>query len=104
MIRLLNRDPTVSKRQIAKKIGISNGAAFYVISALIDKGFVKLENFLSNHHKGQYAYILIPKGIREKSVLTYRFLERKQQEFNELQAEIKSLKEEAGLNTDQKVD
>ena len=98
VIRLLNENPEISTRQIAKKVGISNGAAFYMISALIDKGFVKLENFLSNPRKGQYAYLLTPKGIREKSLLTYCFLERKRQEFKELQTEIKMLEEEAGLN------
>ena len=100
VIRLLNENPEISTRQIAKKVGISNGAAFYIISALIDKGFVKLENFLSNPRKGQYAYLLTPKGIREKSLLTYYFLERKRQEFEELRTEIKTLEEEVGLNTE----
>ena len=100
VIRLINETPKISTRQIAKKVGISNGAAFYMITALIDKGFVKLENFLSNPRKGQYAYLLTPKGIREKSLLTYCFLERKRQEFKNLQAEIKTLEEEAGLNVD----
>ena len=100
VIRLINENPEISTRQIAKKVGISNGAAFYMISALIDKGFVKLENFLSNPRKGQYAYILTPRGIREKSLLTYCFLERKRQEFEELRTEIKTLEEEVGSNTD----
>tara|TARA_B100000965_G_scaffold211057_1_gene176402 strand:+ start:89 stop:463 length:375 start_codon:yes stop_codon:yes gene_type:complete len=100
VIRLLNENPEISTRQIAKKVGISNGAAFYIINALIDKGFVKLENFLSNPRKGQYAYLLTPKGIREKSLLTYYFLERKRQEFEELRTEIKTLEEEVGLNTE----
>ena len=100
VIRLLNENPEISTRQIAKKVGISNGAAFYIINALIDKGFVKLENFLSNPRKGHYAYLLTPKGIREKSLLTYDFLERKRQEFQELRTEIKALEEEVELNTD----
>ena len=100
VIRLINENPEISTRQIAKKVGISNGAAFYIINALIDKGFVKLENFLSNPRKGQYAYLLTPKGIREKSLLTYYFLERKRQEFEELGTEIKTLEEEVGLNND----
>ena len=100
VIRLINENPEISTRQIAKKVGISNGAAFYMISALIDKGLVKLENFLSNPRKRRYAYILTPRGIREKSLLTYCFLERKKQEFEELRTEIETLEEEVGLNTD----
>ena len=97
VIRLINKNPEISTRQIAKKVGISNGAAFYMISALINKGFVKLENFLSNPRKGQYAYLLTPKGIREKSLLTHSFIMRKHEEFEVLKAEIKALEEEAGL-------
>ena len=96
VIRLLNENPEISTRQIAKKIGISNGAAFYMISALIDRGFVKLENFLSNPRKGQYAYLLTPKGIREKSLLTYNFLERKRQEFEELKSPLRTEKTQGG--------
>ena len=58
---------------------------------------IKLSNFRSNPRKGQYSYLLTPKGIREKSVLTYRFLERKRQEFEDLKTELEILEEEAGL-------
>ena len=59
--------------------------------------FVKLGNFKKNPRKGQYAYLLTPKGIREKSLLTHSFIERKRVEFDALKAEIKALEEEAGL-------
>ena len=41
--------------------------------------------------------LLTPKGIREKSLLTHSFIERKREEFEVLKAEIKALEEEAGL-------
>jgi len=63
---------------------------------LVDKGLVKLGNFRKNPRKGQYAYILTPKGIREKSLLTHNFIERKREEFEVLRSEIKALEEEAG--------
>jgi len=40
---------------------------------------------------------LTPKGIREKSLLTHSFIERKREEFEVFKAEIKALEEEAGL-------
>jgi hypothetical protein len=40
---------------------------------------------------------LTPKGIREKSVLTHRFIERKREEFEALKEEIRALEKEAGL-------
>jgi hypothetical protein len=58
---------------------------------------LKLGNFKNNPRKGQYAYLLTPKGIREKSLLTHSFIERKRDEFEVLKAEIKALEEEAGL-------
>lgn len=87
----------MSTRQVADAVGISNGSAYYVLTALVEKGFVKLGNFKKNPRKGQYAYLLTPKGIREKSLLTHCFIESKREEFEVLRAEIKALEEEAGI-------
>ena len=100
VMRLIDENSEMSSRQIADKIGIANGSAYYVLTALVKKGFVKLENFKNSHRKGQYAYLLTPRGIREKSLLTHRFIDRKRQEFDALRAEIESLEEEAGLTKD----
>jgi EPS-associated MarR family transcriptional regulator len=97
VMRLIAQNPEMSTRQVADEVGISNGSAYYVLTALVEKGFVKLGNFKNNPHKGQYAYLLTPKGIREKSLLTHSFIERKRAEFEVLKAEIKALEEEAGL-------
>ena len=100
VMRLIDKNSKMSSRQIADKVGIANGSAYYVLTALVKKGFVKLENFKNSQRKGRYAYLLTPKGIREKSLLTHRFIGRKWQEFDALRAEIESLEEEAGLMKD----
>ena len=100
VMRLIDENSKMSSRQIADKVGIANGSTYYVLTALIEKGFVKLENFKNSQRKGQYAYLLTPKGIREKSLLTHRFIGRKRKEFDALRAEIESLEEEAGLTKD----
>ena len=97
VMRLISEHPDMSTRQIADAVGVSNGSAYYVLTALVDKGFVKLDNFRKNNRKTQYAYLLTPKGIREKSLLTNRFIERKREEFERLREEISELEEEAGL-------
>ena len=97
VMRLLNEDPEMSTRQIARAVGVSNGSAYYVLTALVEKGFVKLESFRNNPRKGQYAYLLTPKGIREKSLLAHRFIARKRQEFQDLLAEIETLEKEVNL-------
>ena len=97
MMRLISQNPEMSTRQVADEVGISNGSAYYVLTALVETGFVKLGNFKKDPRKGKYAYLLAPKGIREKSILTHSFIERKREEFEVLKAEIKALEEEVGL-------
>ena len=97
VMRLISVNPEMSTRQVADEVGISNGSAYYALTALVGKGFVKLGNFKNNPRKGRYAYLLTPKGIREKSLLTHSFIARKRQEFEDLRAEIQALEREAGL-------
>ena len=94
VLRLVSENPHLSMRQVANAVGISNGSAYYLLTALVEKGFVKLENFKNSSRKGQYAYLLTPRGIREKSLLTQRFIERKREEFEELRVEIEVLEKE----------
>ena len=67
VMRLLQENPTISTRCIAERVGISNGAAYYCVTALVDKGFVKLKNFTQSKNKANYFYELTPRGIRGKS-------------------------------------
>ena len=97
VLRLVHANPELSTRKIAEDVGISNGSAFYVLAALVEKGFLKLDNFKNSSSKGSYAYILTPKGLREKTLLTARFIERKREEYKDLRAEIEALEREAGL-------
>lgn len=96
VLRLLHDNPELSQRDLAEAVGISNGSAHYLLSALLDKGLIKLGNFTAAQDKRRYAYILTPKGIAEKAAITKRFLERKIQEYDALKAEIESLKDELG--------
>ena len=97
-MRLIAQDPSISTREIAREVGISNGAAYYCVTALIQKGFVKLKNFSNSKTKSKYLYELTPRGIRVKAFLTFQFLERKRDEYLDLKAEIKRLEDELGLD------
>ena len=98
VMRLLDEDPSISTRDIAKKIGISNGAAYYCVTALVQKGFVKLKNFTQSKNKANYIYELTPRGIRAKAALTVSFLERKRHEYEDLKLEIECLESELGVD------
>ena len=95
-MRLIHDNPLISTREIAFRLGISNGGAHYCITALVEKGFVKLKNFTQSHSKTKYIYELTPNGIRTKAALTVKFLDRKRFEYDELKTEIKRLEEEVG--------
>jgi EPS-associated MarR family transcriptional regulator len=77
-------------------VGISNGSAYYLLSSLIDKGYIKLSNFKENSQKVKYSYLLTPKGIREKSIITRKFLARKKLEFKSLKEEINYFEKSVG--------
>lgn len=96
VLRLLDENPELSVRDIAATVGVSNGSAYYCLTALVNKGLVKLGNFTASEHKGRYAYVLTPRGMAEKAVLTARFLSRKLHEYEDLKREIDLLKQEVG--------
>ena len=102
VMRLLDENPSISTRQIAQKVGISNGAAYYCVTALVDKGFVKLKNFTQSTTKASYIYELTPRGIRAKAALTVSFLERKRHEYEDLKVEIERLESELGVDDKKK--
>ncbi|MCF8026699.1 MAG: MarR family EPS-associated transcriptional regulator, partial [Desulfobacteraceae bacterium] len=85
-----------TQRQLAKELGTSLGKANYCLRALIDKGWVKAENFRQSPHKMRYLYKLTPHGLEEKALVTSRFLKQKLREYEEIKAEIKELRKETG--------
>ena len=91
VFQIINENPQMTTREIAQKVGISNGSAYYLLTSLIDMGFVKLSNFKDSSQKIKYSYLLTPKGIREKSLVTNKFLVRKKQEYELLKKEIVEL-------------
>lgn len=93
-LRLLANDPQQSQREVASALGISLGQTNYVLRALLQRGFVKVDNFRQSNNKLAYAYVLTPSGFTEKLRLTRRFIARKELEFQELRRAITELKDE----------
>ena len=91
VLQIISSNSQMTSRELAQKVGISNGSAYYLLTSLIDKGSIKLENFKKSDQKTKYSYLLTPKGIREKSIITRRFIVRKKQEYELLTKEIAEL-------------
>jgi EPS-associated MarR family transcriptional regulator len=92
VLRMLQENPDMTQREIAEKLGISTSGLNYCLKALIDKGWVKVQNFSQSKNKFGYIYVLTPQGIAEKALLAGRFLKRKMAEYEQLQSEIEDLK------------
>ena len=102
-LRVLEKHPELSQRQLAKALGVSLGKTHYILNALIDVGLVKVENFKRSDNKRGYAYLLTPRGVVEKAKVTKRFLSRKQREYEALEQQIAYLtKEVESMSSDVK--
>ncbi len=55
---MLQENPDMTQREIAEKIGISTSGLNYCLKALIDKGWVKVQNFSQSKNKFGYIYVL----------------------------------------------
>ena len=88
LMHSIEKDGKASQREIAKKTGLSIGKVNYCIRALIDVGFIKINNFTNSKKKLDYAYILTPKGIMEKTRITKEFIIKKKQEYDKLSSYI----------------
>ena len=97
VLRRLQQTPEISQRVLAKELGISLGSINFCFQALVEKGWVKMQNFSQSKNKLRYAYLLTPKGVAEKSKLTAEFMKRKVTEYDELQLEIEILKSEISI-------
>ena len=97
VMRLLEANPDMTQRELAELLGVSVGGLNYCLKALMQKGWVKVQNFSHSKNKFGYVYLLTPSGVLQKAALTGRFLQRKMSEYEALKNEIDSLKAEVAM-------
>lgn len=98
LLKLLESNPRLSQRQLAQELGISLGKVNFCLTALIEKGLLKANNFRNSQNKLAYMYLLTPAGVEEKARITVQYLKWKMQEHEMLRAEIEELRREASLS------
>ena len=94
VLRLLEREPDMSQRQLARALGLSVGKTHYALRAVLDRGWVKAQNFRRSDNRSAYLYKLTPNGLQEKAHLAYGLLQRKRAEHETLMDEIEQLRAE----------
>ena len=94
VLRHIEANPEITQRELAQELGVSLGKVNYCLKALIQKGWVKANNFKNNKNKAAYAYLLTPKGIEQKAQITAKYLRNKIKEYEALKHEIEKLRNE----------
>jgi EPS-associated MarR family transcriptional regulator len=99
LMRVLQDNPAMSQRDLARELGVSLGRINYCLQALVQKGLVKAKNFSNSRNKAAYMYLLTPRGIEHKANLTVRFLKAKTQEYEALRIEIEEMRSEVNRHS-----
>ena len=86
LLQLIEEDSNISQRELAQKSGLSLGKVNYCLKALIEIGYLKINNFKNSDNKLNYVYLLTPSGIINKTIITKKFLLQKQQEYDKLKS------------------
>lgn len=94
LLLLLSKEPDLSQRELATRLGISLGKVNYCLKSLFAVGAIKLDNFHNSRNKMRYAYALTPVGLARKAALMHVFLQRKVAEYERLKAQIKVLEDD----------
>lgn len=94
ILRLIEKQPDISQRELARALGVSLGKSHYLLKALLEKGLIKVECFRRHQKKLAYAYLLTPRGLAAKLELAYAFLRYKEAEYAAVHDEIAQLKRE----------
>lgn len=84
LMHILEKNPHLTQRQLSKEIGSSIGKVNYCLKGLVEIGYIKMDNFKNSNNKLNYAYILTPRGIKQKINITKKYIEKKIQERDKL--------------------
>jgi EPS-associated MarR family transcriptional regulator len=91
VLAIIAQEPRITQRDLARRLQISLGGVNYSLKALIEIGWLKVQNFKNSESKLGYAYLITPEGVSKKTQLALDFLRRKMAEYEALEAEITDL-------------
>ena len=83
----IDKENAPSQRELAKELNISLGLVNSFIKRLVKKGYFKINNIPKN----RVRYILTPKGVAEKTQLTYQYIQYSYQFYREARKKLSNL-------------
>ena len=99
LLESLERDPKKTQRDLAEELNISLGLVNSFIKRLVQKGFFKIKTIPRNRIK----YILTPKGVYEKTRLTYEYIIFSLSFYKETRSKFKSIFDQLSLQGKKRV-
>lgn len=99
VIEALENNSNHSQRELAKKLDISLGLINSLIHRVVRKGYIKIA-FLN---KNRAKYLLTPKGITKKSILTNRYILHSISHYNYIREKLCALIEALSIADKKKI-
>lgn len=66
LLKTLEQQTELSQRELAERLGVSLGRTNHLVRSLIEKGLVKVDNFIRSNRKLGYLYALTPAYLQRK--------------------------------------
>jgi DNA-binding MarR family transcriptional regulator len=85
LLEVLEGNQILSQRELARKLDVSLGLVNSFVRRLAQKGYFKITTIPQN----RVRYILTPKGIAEKSKLTYQYIQYSYSFYKEARSKLK---------------
>lgn len=82
----LSANPSLTQRRLASQLEVALGLTNLMLRRLITKGYVEVVNT----RKNRLQYLITPKGISEKTRLTYEYMEYSLHLYRRVREELKA--------------
>jgi DNA-binding MarR family transcriptional regulator len=89
VLEAVAQDQRITQRGLSARMGIALGLANIYLKRLVRKGFVKCVNVRSN----RLRYLLTPRGVVEKTRLTYEFVEYSLRLYRDARSRVRGVLE-----------
>jgi len=87
----VEKDCRITQRTLAKKLGVALGLTNLYLKRLAQKGYIKITTIPRNRIK----YLLTPRGVTEKSRLTYQYMQYSLSYYRDMRQRLKRVLSEA---------